>query len=254
MNFTALFLFACPLLFAAPVFAAGGPTDPVPQRGMESRHERKVALAKGHRYGMLMIGDSITQSLEKPEYAEVWKKYYAPYDALGLGYSGGRTENTLWNLTHGELDNQAPKVITLLIGTNNSDDANYPVVHTPEQIFEGTKAIVNLLREKCPEAKIIVLRIFPRTNVYKRKDGSERGDSKKRFETNRLAGELTAGLADDKHVFWLDVNAGFMESGGALDPKLMPDMLHPSPAGAEVWAKAMAPLIAKLAGEKPASK
>lgn len=250
-----LCFFAATLAVAVSAHAGAGPTDPVPQGGTRVRHEEKVKLARAHTYGMLMIGDSITHNLDLPPFAGVWNKHFAPYDALNLGYSGARTENILWNLTHGELDNQSPKVVTLLIGTNNGDDANYRVVHTPEQIFAGTKAIVELLRARFPETGIIVLRVFPRTNVYKTKDGKERGSAQNRWEITRRAGELTATLADGKHVFYLDLNASFLEADGkTLVQRLMPDRLHPSPEGAEVWAKAMEPLLTRLYGPKPEMK
>ena len=223
---------------------------PVPQHGMEKRHEQKVEAVRKRKFDLLMIGDSITHNFENPEYEKVWKQFFAPRNAIDLGYSGGRTENTLWNLMNGELEGQSPKVVTLLIGTNNSDDANYRVVHTPEQIFEGTAAIVKLLREKCPAAKILVLRIFPRKNVYLRPDGIERGSVEKRFATNQRAGELAASLADNEHVFFLDVNPVFLRPDGSIDAKLMPDLLHPSPEGALAWARAMEPTLSRLFGDE----
>lgn len=226
------------------------PSAPAPQRGMEKRHAAKVAAVRDHKFDLLMIGDSITHNLEKPEYKAVWDKYFAPRNAINLGYSGGRTENALWNLLNGELEGQSPKVITLLIGTNDTDDANYPVVHTPEQVFAGTEAIVKLLRERCPQAKILLLKIFPRTNYYKKPDGSERGNVAKRFESNQRAGELCAKLADNAHVYFLDLNHVFLRVD-SLDTQLMPDLLHPSPAGAEAWAQAMEPTLSKLFGDEP---
>lgn len=230
---------------------AGSPVFPVPQRGMEKRHQQKVEQIRSKKYDLLMIGDSITHNLESPAYKEVWDKYYGSRNAIDLGYSGGRTENTLWNLQNGELAGQSPKAITLLIGTNNTDDANYPVVHTPEQVAEGVTAIVKLLREKCPKSKILLLRVFPRTNVYKKPDGSERGSSEKRFAANLKAGELVAKLADNQNVFFLDVNHVFLKPDGTMDPKLAPDLLHPSPAGALLWAQAMEPTLASLMGDTP---
>lgn len=242
------------LLSIASVLADEAPSSsaiPVPQRGMEARHAEKVAAIKAHQFDLLMIGDSITHNFDKPAYKAVWDQFFAPRNAINLGYSGGRTENTLWNLANGELEGQSPKVATLLIGTNNSDDANYPVVHTPEQIAEGTAAIVKLLREKCPSTKILLLRIFPRTNTYKKPDGTERGSAEKRFETNLRAGELVAKLADEKNVFFLDVNHAFLRLDGTLDPELMPDQLHPSPKGALAWARAMEPMLSELFGDQP---
>jgi alpha-galactosidase len=239
------------LLCGSSGFALGATnlaTVPVPQPGMEERHEQKVALARQHRYDILMIGDSITHELENPTFENVWQQFYAPRNTLNLGYAGARTENILWNLTHGELDNQAPKVVTLLIGTNNADDANYPIVHSAEKIAEGTAAIVQLLRKKLPEAKILLLRIFPRANVYQNADGSERGSAEKRAATDLRAGELVQSLADGQHVFYLDINAIFRRPDGSIDPLLMPDLLHPSPAGAMAWARAMEPQLTQLLG------
>ena len=245
---------AVSLMCTASAFAEDAPSSaaiPVPQGGMEKRHAEKVAAMKGHAFDLMLIGDSITHGFDNPEFKAVWEQFFAPRNAICLGYSGGRTENILWNLANGELEGQSPKVAVLLIGTNNSDDANYQVVHTPEQIAEGTRAIVKLLREKCPATKILLLRIFPRTNVYKKPDGTERGSAEKRFATNLRAGELVAKLADGKHVFFLDVNRVFLRPDGTLDPKLMPDKLHPSPEGALVWARAMEPVLSELFGDQP---
>lgn len=216
---------------------------------MEKRHAEKVEAIKQHHYDLLLIGDSITHNFDRPPYKAVWDQFFAPRNAIALGYSGGRTENILWNLEHGELDGQSPKAAVLLIGTNNSDDANYRVVHTPEQIAEGTAAIVHLIHEKSPATKILLLRIFPRRNVYRKPDGTERGDAEKRFATNQRAGELVAHLADDKTIFFLDVNHAFLRFDGTIDPELMPDLLHPSPKGALAWARAMEPTLCELLGD-----
>ncbi len=243
------------IILSALAFAqSGSSTHPTEQNGWkERRAEKREAISK-KAYDLLLIGDSITHNFDKPAYQEVWNRFFAPRNAINLGYSGGRTENTLWNLRNGELEGQNPKVVTLLIGTNNTDDANYPIVHTAEEVFAGTKAIVELLRAKVPESKILLLRIFPRTNDYRKPDGSERGSSTKRFSVNHRAGELTAELADNEHVFFLDLNHVFLRPDGSLDPDLMPDQLHPSPAGARAWAKTMEPTLAKLFGDEPRAK
>jgi len=229
--------------------AVNSATIPVPQGGMEKRHAEKVEAIRQHKYDLLMIGDSITHNFDKPQFKAVWDQFFAPRNAIDLGYSGGRTENILWNLANGELDGQSPKVAVVLIGTNNSDDANYRVVHTAEQIAEGTAAIVTLIQEKSPSTKVLLLRIFPRRNVYKKPDGTERGDAEKRFATNLRAGELVSHLADGKSVFFLDVNDVFLRPDGTIDPKLMPDLLHPSPEGALAWARAMEPTLSRLFGD-----
>ena len=96
------------------------------------------------------------------------------------------------------------------------------------------------IRKRHPGTKILVLRIFPRGG------DDEEGvsppafnSSAKCIETCRRAGELTSRLADGKKVFWLDVNHVFLQSDGSINTELMWDLLHPSPAGADVWAKAV---------------
>jgi lysophospholipase L1-like esterase len=220
-----------------------------PQSGMAARHQEKFQAARAKSHDLLLIGDSITHNLDLPAYKEVWDQFFAPRHALDLGYSGARTENILWNLQNGELENQSPKVAVLLIGTNNSDDANYRIVHTPEQIAQGTQAIVELLRRTSPRTRILLLRIFPRTNVYT-SGAAERGSARQRALTNQRASELVARLADGKMVHYLDVNHVFLRLDGSIDPELMPDLLHPSPKGALRWARAMEPRLSELMGDR----
>jgi len=229
-----------------------------PTPAPSARHTEKVAAVKSGHYKLVLIGDSITHTLGElggkyEPLKAVWERHFAPRNAINLGHNGYRTEQILWNLQDGELDfDQSPKVAILLIGTNNSDDRHFPKVHTPEEIFAATKAIVELIKQRHPTTRILVLRIFPRGG-----DG-EKGLSPPAFnssaqciETCRRAGELTARLADGKQVFWLDVNHVFLRMDGTINTDLMWDLLHPSPAGAEAWAQAIEPTLAQLMDDKP---
>ena len=222
------------------------------------RHDQKVKAARDGSYDVVLVGDSITQTLGElggkyEPLKEVWDRHFAPLNAINLGHNGYRTEQILWNLQNGEIDfKRAPKVVMLLIGTNNADDRNFKRVHTAEQIFAGTKAIVGTIRKRHPETRILVLRIFPRGG------DDEEGVSPPSFnssttciETCRRAGELTSRLADGKKVFWLDINHLFLRTDGRIDTELMWDLLHPSPAGAELWAKAVMPTLKKLLRDNP---
>lgn len=243
-----------PIIRGAP--RPGDADYPIPTPS--TRHKEKVAAVRQGHYDLVLIGDSITHSLGElgGKYAPlkaVWERHYAPRHAINLGYNGYRTEQILWNLQNGELDfTPSPKVAILLIGTNNSDDRHFAKVHTAEEIFAGTKAIVDLIRERHPTTKILVLRIFPRGG------DDEAGvsppafnSSEKCIETCRRAGELTAQLADGKQVFWLDVNQVFLRPDGTINTDFMWDLLHPSPAGAEAWAQALEPTLAQLLGDQP---
>ena len=230
-----------------------------PTKSANSRHEEKVKAVQAGNFDLALIGDSITHTLgdmNDGKYAPnqaVWKRHFESRRAINLGMNGQRTEEILWNLQNGQLEfTQSPKVAMLLIGTNNADDRHFARTHSPEEIFAGTRAIVELIRRRHPSTKILIVRIFPRGG-----DG-EKGvspptfnSSAKCIETCRRAGELTARLADGKHVFWLDVNHVFLRSNGTINTELMWDLLHPSPAGAEAWVQAIEPTLAKLMGDRP---
>ncbi len=232
-------------------------TDP----GAVARHEQKVAAVKSGDYDLVLVGDSITHSLgemggELASLRTVWDRHFAPRHALNLGYSGFRTENILWNLLNGELDfKRSPKVFMLLIGTNNTDDQYYKTIHTGEQVFTGTKAIVDLIRQRHPASKILILRTFPaggrNDHVNAGHQGRIYNRSDKAREYLRRGGEQTAQLADNKHVFWLDVGRVFLRSEGTINADLIPDLIHPNAAGAEAWVQAVEPTLAKLLGDKP---
>lgn len=206
------------------------------------RHAEKLELVKNHKYDLIFVGNSITNNFEKPEYQPVWNKYFAPRNALNLGYSGYRTENIIWNLQEGELEGQSPKVIVLLIGTNNIDEKNYPTRHTAGQLAEGTEKIVDILREKCPDSKIILLRCFP--GCY----GGPNPTSHRRILER--ASDIVSHIADNKHIFYCDVNHVFLNMDGSINHDMLGDWLHPTPAGAKAWAQAMEPLLSTLMDDK----
>lgn len=207
----------------------------------KERHAAILAQLKTHQYDLLMVGNSITNNFEKPDYLPVWNQFYASRNAINLGYSGYRTENILWNLDHGELDGQHPKVVVIEIGTNNIDEKNYPTRHTAAQLAGGIVAIVRRIRTKLPETRILLLRCFP---------GNYGGPlpTSHRAILER-ASELVARLADQQQVFYCDVNHVFLNLDGSINQAMMPDWLHPSPAGALAWARAMEPLLSQLMGD-----
>ena len=210
--------------------------------GNRGRHAEKLALVAKNRYDLIFIGNSITHNFEKGQYQPVWNQFYAPRNALNFGYSGYRTENLLWNIDNGELEGQTPKVIVLEIGTNNIDEKNYPLRHTAGQLAGGIEAIVLRLREKCPDAKIVVMRCFP--GCY----GGPNPTSHRAI-LERASNEVSK-LADGKHIFYCDVNHVFLNMDGSINQAAMPDWLHPGPSAAKAWAQAMEPLISELMGDK----
>ncbi len=206
---------------------------PVPRQGRwQARHEsmnRRVAMGN---VDLVFIGDSITQGWEGRG-KKVWAEYYGKRNAVNLGIGGDRTQHVIWRLDNGNLDNIAPKVAVIMIGTNNSGS------NTPEQIAEGVTKIVRQLQEKTPKTKILLLATFPR--------GATPAD--KRRQVNEKSNALVAGLAEDANVEYLDIGSKFLADDGTLSREIMPDLLHLSEAGYEIWATSIEPTLARLMGE-----
>ena len=152
-----------------------------------------------------------------------------------MGIGGDRTQHVLWRLDHGNLDGISPKLAVLMIGTNNSNGKD----NTAEEIGAGIQAIVKSLRAKSPKTKVLILAIFPRGE----KPNPQR-------EKNARASQIASELADSKDVYFLDIGSKFLTPDGTLTKEIMPDYLHLSPQGYEIWADAIEPNVAKLLGEK----
>jgi beta-glucosidase len=206
---------------------------PVPRDGgwMERHNKFNERVKKGN-VDLLLIGDSITQGWEGSG-AKTWKEFYDKRNAVNLGIGGDRTQHVLWRLDHGNIDGIKPKLAVLMIGTNNSGS------NTSEQIAEGVKAIVEKLRTKLPETKVLVLAIFPR---------GENNENKNR-KVNAGANAIIAKLADDKNVFFLDIGPKFTDASGNLSKEVMPDLLHLNEKSYRTWAESTEEMVKKLMGE-----
>jgi beta-glucosidase len=208
---------------------------PVPKEGgWLNRHEQINARAKQGDVDLIFLGDSITQGWNDNT---AWKKYYGSRKAMNAGIGGDQTQHVLWRLDHGNIDGIKPKLAVIMIGTNNSGG------NTSEDIAAGIKAIVAKLRVKLPETKILLLGIFPR---------GEKPDDAKRH-VNMKANELAKSVADNKDVFYLDIGPQFLSTDGTLTKDIMPDYLHLSEKGYEIWARSIEPKVAQLVGDSPKS-
>ncbi|HUW19212.1 MAG TPA: GDSL-type esterase/lipase family protein [Sedimentisphaerales bacterium] len=213
-----------------------GPPD-VPLRtnnayGHWPRHEACNARIKQGNVNLIFVGDSITQRWDR-QGTQIWQKFYSSRNAVNLGVDGDRTQNVLWRLDHGNIDGIDPEVAIVMIGTNNSDDGD-----TAEEIASGITAVCKKLRQKLPDTKIILHAIFPRGP----KPSAQR-------ELNAKASRLASKIADGKTIFYMDIGDRFLEPDGAISPEIMPDFLHLSPKGYQIWAEAIEPKLKQLLGE-----
>lgn len=206
---------------------------PVPrQGGWMKRHESFNKRVAQGECDVIFIGDSITQGWEGKG-KEVWQKFYGERKAVNLGIGGDRTQHVIWRLDNGNLYRIKPQAAVVMIGTNNSGS------NTPEQIADGVKVIVNQLRTKLPETKVLLLAVFPR--------GANKDD--KRRQVNEAANKIFSKLHDGEHVHYLDIGPKFLEEDGTLTREIMPDLLHLSPQGYTIWAESIEDKLSGLLGE-----
>lgn len=195
---------------------------------------KKVASGEGD---VVFLGDSITQGWEGNG-KKAWADTFAPFKPVNLGIGGDRTGHVLWRITEGkELEPLKPKLAVIMIGTNNTG------AHSAEQIAGGIKAILDELRKQKPEMKILLLGVFPRGPNAK---GVDVVAADKLNPKIKAINDLISKYADDKMVFYKDINKEFLNADGGLDRKIMYDMLHLSPEGYAIWAKAIKDDVAKL--------
>ncbi len=216
-------------------------TTPVPRTGKfwVDRHEAINAEAKARagNVDLLFVGDSITHMWDVtlvPKFGSgkvVWDQYYVPRKAFNTGISGDGTEHVLWRLDHGNIDGISPKLAVVMIGTNNNPSS-------AQEIGDGIVAVVNRLREKLPQTKILLLAIFPR--------GEKPNELREKLaEASRQASRV----ADGNWVHYLDIGDAFLDDDGTLPADVMPDYLHPNEKGYWIWAEAMESKVKELMGE-----
>jgi lysophospholipase L1-like esterase len=231
--------------FFVAAFAAFAHTavEPAPRdAAWLNRHEGFVAIANQGNVDVLFLGDSITDFWRREDKNQggkaVWDKNFAPLRAANFGISADRTQHVLWRLEHGEVDGIKPKVVVLMIGTNNTgfERGTTTPRNTTAETAEGVAAIVKTLRTKLPAAKILLLAIFPR---------GEKPDDPQRKQVTEINTTL-AKLADGKTIRFLDLTPRFLAADGTLPKEIMPDFLHPNEKGYEIWADAIREPLAQM--------
>jgi lysophospholipase L1-like esterase len=215
---------------APPVLA----TTPELHAKTEARIEQFNKISKEGTAELVFLGDSITQGWEGKG-KEVWAKYYGQRKAANFGIGGDCTEHVLWRMDHGNFDGLKPKLVVLMIGTNNTGHRK----DKPEDTAAGVKAIITKLQTKCPGVKVLLLGIFPR--------GAKPDDAGRQLNTK--INDLLKPMADGKTVHYMDIGAKFLEPDGTMTKEMMPDFLHPGPKGYQIWADAIDETLSKLLGE-----
>jgi len=214
-------------------------TQPLPKKGNENfflLHEKFLARAKSGPIGLLFLGDSITAGWAKAPH--IWEHYYGAHQPANFGIGGDQTQHIIWRIAQGELNGITPKVVVLLIGTNNC--GGYPA----HEISSGVQKIISLIHEKIPATKVLALGTFPRGPRLNADGNPDKWES--HMEKIRAINADLAQLDNGDNIRHLDITNSFLHKDGTIPDIIMPDQVHLTPAGYQIWADAMQPLLQEM--------
>ncbi len=204
--------------------------DPTERERWLAMHDAYVARSQRGELAAVLLGDSLTYGWLQNGRA-VYERTYAPRRIEPFGIGGDRTADLLWRVAHGELSGPAPRVVVVLIGTND-------LASGPDDVIAGIRACLEAIRSAVPMASVLLLGLLPR------------GDGDGGALVRREIGAINRAIArfDNGYtVRALDIGTAFERADGTVDPALYePDLLHLSAEGYAAWARAMAPLLGSM--------
>ena len=180
------------------------------------RHNQILKEGNGKHFTRILIGDSIMHFWGGKPDAHV-KRGEESLLALGgetlnLGCGYDCTQNVLWRIYNGELDNLTADKIFLMIGTNNLS-----MGHSDEDILAGIEAILNAIKVRRPEADVTLMGLFPR------RDREERIENLNK-SVKKLAAKMGVKFGNPGRNLLL-------KGGKKVDESLFTDGLHPNGEG-----------------------
>jgi lysophospholipase L1-like esterase len=199
---------------------------PTPRGEWFVHFQNNLDLYKGP-HDMIWDGDSITDFWQGTG-RTVWKEHFSKINIADFGIGGDQVQHLLWRLQQGQLEGQDPKLVMLMIGTNN-------LVQDPKSVAEAIKMSVDGYEKGCPHAQVLLLGIFPR--------GASPTDPARAWI--KQVNSIIWGYASDPRVTYLDIGDKFLQPDGTLTRDIMPDFLHPSAKGYEIWSNAITPIMNK---------
>jgi lysophospholipase L1-like esterase len=199
------------------------------------QHQQFVETAKNDDFDLLFLGDSITYLWTVGEGdvsgylggKRLFNQHFAGLKIANFGIPGDTTQGVLWRLQNGEGQGHKPKAVMLMLGTNNTG------VNSAEEIAEGVGAVVLQLRKDFPDAKILLMAIFPR--------GATPNDANRQKveSVNRIISKLD----DQRHVYFMNINSMFINENGGLIGFRPNENLHPIEEGFDIWGATVAPTL-----------
>jgi lysophospholipase L1-like esterase len=194
---------------------------------------KRKARTRPHR--VLFLGDSLVEFWD----SDIWQRHYGVLGAFNAGIAGDLTANVLWRLSDGLPDVPPPRVVVLLIGTNDLGARQ-----SPQMTAEGVRRILVALQARLPQSRTLLLGLWPR------------GRSPTAFWRGQIAAvnRMIQGCADGRSIVYLDLGPLLLAPDGELPPAVAPDGLHLSPNGYRLIAPRLDGALTELldAPERPA--
>jgi cephalosporin-C deacetylase len=227
------------------------PSDqPLPRTEANSMkaHEQLLAKRKAGQIDIYFEGDSIARrwGATDARYADFlanWRANFTGWNAANFAWGADKTQNILWRLKNGELDDVHPKIVVLMAGTNNVGHLS-PLGDADERardVARGVKALVGEIRRRAPESTVIVTGITPRN------------DNIDVMPIISAANSEIAKLADGKAVRYVNINEQLAFADNTLRPGMMHDGLHFTVQAYQVWADALKPIFTEILGAPAAT-
>ncbi len=187
---------------------------------------------------LVFMGDSITHDWDR-EGQKALRKYFGAYKPFNFAVGGQRTGNVLWQIENGALDGFQAKAVVLMIGTNNS--AFQPIEEEPPiDTATAIRGILQAIHKKQPQARIVLMPIFPRQGL----------DGRCRLR-NDAVNKLLTPMVDGRAAILFDISDLLMNRDGSLVEGAFRDGVHLAEKGFEIWGAALQPKIAEIMAAKP---
>lgn len=203
--------------------------------GWRTRRARWAQRQEADRGAVVFLGDSITQG-----WGDDFTTRFPGMRAANRGIGGDTTRGMLIRLEEDVLALD-PAAIVILAGTNDVEIGIEPEAITRNlgRIIESVKRHDKQLGRATP---IVLCRVFPSSAAKKRPAETIR----------RLNTLIENSVRGDAQVTLLDTWTLFADADGDAPPAFFPDLLHLNPAGYDMWAAALRPVLATLGFVDPA--
>ena len=182
----------------------------------EGRHQELLKMNRDSAPKICFFGNSITHywggepKATLSNGADSWKANLDELQVRNFGFGWDRVENVLWRIYHDELDGFEAQQIVLLIGTNNEH------LNTDEEILQGLELVINAIKDRQPNARVLLLGLLPRVD---------------KEERMRKLNTGIAALATSKMVDYTDIGGVLLGKDQKIDASLFLDGLHPNAKG-----------------------